>query len=219
MPTMRSYVRALMFAIGALGTATATADEASPWVLGMQLGSARGSAGPAGAADTRDDVAPASYDVTTTVGGKNRMGWRVFTGYRLNNHLALQLGYTDLGKVDSGFDELRQPFPLLDETHRVRPRSARGLDLGLQLKAPVTERLALSVRGGVYHWKSQQSTARMDGEPNRSRQRDSDAFYGAGAEVSLFTDLSGTVEWVRYEVAGEPVSLWTVGVLYRLGDG
>lgn len=82
----------------------------------------------------------------------------------------------------------------------------------------VTERLALSVRGGTYRWKSQLSMASTDGELNRLRQRDSDAFYGAGAEVSLLTDLSGTVEWVRYEVAGEPISLWTVGVLYRLGE-
>lgn len=219
MPTMRSHVRALMFAIGALGTTTAIADEPSPWVLGAQLGSARGSAATgAGPAELRGDVSTASYDVTTTVGSKNRMGWRLFTGYRLNNYLALQLGYTDLGKVDSGFGNYPDPIPMLDETHRNSPQSARGWDFGLQLKAPVTERISLSVRGGTYRWKAQQSMANLDGEPDRSRQQDSDAFYGAGAEVSIMTDLSGTLEWVRYEVAGEPISLWTVGVLYRLGE-
>lgn len=209
MPTMRSQVHVLMFAIGTLAAATAVADEASPWVLGMQLGSARGSATTMGAAEPSGDLSTMSYDVTTTVGGKNRMGWRVFTGYRLNNYLALQLGYTDLGKVDSGFGDYPEPIPMLDDARHMSPQSARGWDFGLQLKAPVTERFALSVRGGTYRWKSQQPGA---------NQRDSDAFYGAGAEVNILTDLSGTVEWVRYQVAGEPISLWTIGVLYRLGE-
>jgi hypothetical protein len=206
----------MMFAVGAFGAATAVADESSPWLMGAQLGSARGSAG---AANSSGDLSTMNYDVTTTVGGKNRLGWRVFTGYRFTNYLALQVGYTDLGRVDSRFGDYPQPIPLLDETRRMsRPQSARGLDFGLQLKAPVTERLAVSVRGGAYRWKLQQPTATSDSDSTRSRQRDSDAFFGAGAEVNLLADLSGTLEWVRYQVAGEPIDLWTVGVLYRWGD-
>jgi hypothetical protein len=205
-----------MFSIGALGAVAAVADEPSPWLLGVQLGSARGSS--AGAAEPGGELSTMNYDVTTTVGGKNRLGWRVFTGYRLTNYLALQIGYTDLGKVDSGFGDYPQPIPMRDDANRMGPRTARGLDFGLQLKAPVTERLALSVRGGTYRWKSQQRMAGVDGESHHANQRDSDSFFGAGAEVSLLNDLSGTVEWVRYEVAGEPIALWTVGVLYRMGD-
>jgi hypothetical protein len=217
MPAMRPWVRVLMFAIGVSSGATAVADESSGWLVGMQLGSVRGSAG---AAEPSGELSTANYDVTATVGGKNRLGWRVFTGYRITDYLALHVGYTDLGKVNRGLSGYPQPSTLLDDANRMTPspQSARGLDFGLQLKAPVTERLALSVRGGAYRWKSQQLMASVGGEPNRSNQRDSDAFFGAGAEVSLLTDLSGTVEWVRYQVADESIALWTVGVLYRFGD-
>lgn len=209
-----SYAHVLMLAIGAFGAATAVADEASPWLLGAQFGSARGSAG---AADISGEPSTVNYDVTATVGSKNRLGWRVFTGYRFTNYLALQIGYTDLGKVGSRFGDYPRPIPSL-EASRGGAQSAHGLDFGLQLKAPVTERLAVSVRGGAYRWKLRQSMAALDGGLDRSRQQDSDAFFGAGAEVYLLADLSSTVEWVRYEVAGEPIELWTVGVLYRWGD-
>ncbi len=214
MPVMGSYVRVLMLAIGAFGAAAAVADESSPWLVGMQLGLARGSA--EGAAGPSGDLSTMNFDVTTTVGSKNRLGWRVFTGYRFTNYLALQIGYTDLGKVDGGFND-PQSILMLGDTSRTGPQSARGLDVGLQLKAPVTDRLALSVRGGIYRWKLQQPAAGF-GASDRSDQRDSDAFFGAGAEVSLIPNLSGTVEWVRYEVAREPITLWTVGVLYRFSD-
>lgn len=214
MPVMGSYVRVLMLAIGAFGAAAAVADESSPWLVGMQLGSARGSAGEAAAAD--GGLSTMNFDVTTTVGSKNHLGWRVFTGYRFTNYLALQIGYANLGKVDRGFSD-PQPIRTPGDISRPGPQAARGLDLGLQLKAPVTDRLALSVRGGLYRWKLQHPAAGF-GAPARSDQRDSDAFFGAGAEVSLIPNLSGTVEWVRYEVAREPIVLWTVGVLYRFSD-
>jgi hypothetical protein len=215
MTAIGSYVRVLLFATAVLGGTAAVAEESSPWLLGVQLGSARGGDVAAAASE---QLSTKNYDVTTTVGSKNRLGWRVFTGYRLTNYLGLQLGYTDLGKVGNGLRDYPDPIPMLDPSPRISPQSARGLDFGLQLKAPVTERLALSVRGGAYRWKSQQHMTRADGESNVSRQRDSDSFFGAGAEVSFLPDLNGTVEWVRYEVAGEPIALWTVGVLYRLGD-
>ena len=162
-----------------------------------------------------------SYDVSASVGKTNRVGWRVFTGYRLTNYLAVHVGYTDLGEAQtrlasSGMEQVRLP-----SFERVGVQSVRGVDVGLQLKLPVTGRIDAEVRGGKYFWQSDTRAAGHWGEfqrePYHSSTRDSDRFFGAGIEVSVMNDLSATLGWTRYKVGSEPVGLWTVGALYRFG--
>jgi hypothetical protein len=53
------------------------------------------------------------------------------------------------------------------------------------------------------------------GDDYRASRRDSDVFFGAGMEVALLEEFSATLGWTRYDVAGEPVALWTIGTLFR----
>jgi hypothetical protein len=187
----------------------------------MQLGQARGQTGN-DSVQLEDELSPMSYDMAATVGGSNRFGWRVFTGYRFTNYLAIHVGYTDLGESQSRLVENAMIFSERMPTfERVGIQSVRGVDVGLQLKLPVTERISVDVHGGRYYW---QSNTRIEGlwsegdrDDNDSTQRDSDDFFGAGLEVAVIDDLSATLGWTRYKVDGEPVALWTVGALYRFG--
>ena len=189
-------IRSAMLVIVAFSSVAAIADEPR-WSVGMQVGSAHSDIRAPEEKPT-EEPSTKNYDVSTTIGGKNRLGWRVFTGYRLNNYLGVQVGYTDLGTARS-----RGTLPSLrSEIDQPAGQTSRGADLGLQLKAPVTERLALSVRGGAF----------------RFTQSESKAFYGAGAEFMLLPDVACGVEWTRYDVGGEPIALWTLGVHYRLSE-
>jgi hypothetical protein len=196
-------------------------DSSSRWSLGMQLGQARGQTG-SDSAQLEDELSPMSYDMAATVGGSNRFGWRVFTGYRFTNYLAIHVGYTDLGESQSRLVENAMIFSERMPTfERVGIQSVRGVDVGLQLKLPVTERISVDAHGGRYYW---QSNTRIEGlwsevdrDAPRTKQRDSDAFYGVGVEVGVMHDLSATLGWTRYQVDREPVVLWTVGALYRFG--
>lgn len=217
MPAIRTVLRALLLPLGGLLAASACADEsASRWSLGTQLGQVRSSGGSESASASTADLTPMSYDPSAMWGDKNRLGWRVFTGYRFTDYVAVHVGYTDLGKAQL---PLINPLPeSFLEPERVVTQKIRGMDVGLQLKIPLSERFAAELRGGKYFWKSQtRAPFAWSGEESRFTQRGSDNFFGAGVEIGVMDDLSGTLGWTRYEVAGESVSLWTVGVLYGFG--
>jgi hypothetical protein len=210
-----------LLAFVATGAAWAD-DSSSRWSLGMQLGQARGHTS-ADSVQLDAEPSPMSYDMAATVGGSHRFGWRVFTGYRFTDYLAVHVGYTDLGESETRLVEtsiaLADRLPTFE---RVAVQTVRGVDVGLQLKLPVSERVSVDVHGGQYFW---QSRSRIEGvgsdgyraDDQRSSQHDSDHFFGAGLEVGVMHDLSATLGWTRYQVDGEPVALWTVGALYRFG--
>lgn len=210
-PALRVLLRTLLIPLVCLTAATASADDAtSPWSFGSQLGLAQGKGE---SAPLSGDLSTLSYDASATFGEKSRIGWRVFTGYRFNDYLAVHLGYADLGKVESKLpDQVRDRF---QNSEGGTKQTIRGIDLGMQLKVPLGERVAMEVRGGKYYWRSNTQTTDMWGDDYRSSSHGSDVFFGAGMEVALLEELSATVGWTRYDVAGEPVHLWTIGTLYR----
>lgn len=211
MSTLRDLLRTVLISFGALAAATAAADDAtSPWSFGTQLGWAQGKGD---SAPPPAEMSALSYDASATFGEKSRIGWRVFTGYRFNDYLAVHLGYTDLGKLESKLaEEVRERFEYPESGSN---QTIRGIDLGVQLKVPLGERVAMEFRGGRYYWEARTQTTDLWGDSNRSSQRDSDVFFGAGMEVALLEEVSATLGWTRYNVAGQPVHLWTIGTLYR----
>ena len=214
-------VHMVLIALCGLAAGSASAEEdSSRWSLGMQIGQARGSAKPIELASPEEPTTM-SYDMTASVGGVNRFGWRVFTGYRFTNFLAVHVGYTDLGEAQSRLIDESLATERVPTFEQVAVQTVRGFDLGLQLKLPITDRIDVDVRGGKYFWQSRtravQEWGEYQREPYRSSARDSDNFFGAGFEVAVINDLSATLGWTRYKVANEPVELWTVGALYRFG--
>ena len=194
---MRTLCHALLIPLACVAAATASADDvASRWSFGTQVGLAQGKGD---STPLTGELSTLSYDASVTFGDKSRPGWRVFTGYRFTDYLAVHLGYTDLGEYSDNHT-----------TQRIR-----GTDLGMQLKVPLSERVAMELRGGKYYWRSRTHTTSLQGEEIGLSRRGSDVFFGAGMEVAFFEELSATLGWTRYDVAGEPVHLWTVGTLYR----
>lgn len=218
MPAIGTVLRALLIPLGGLVAAGAWADQsASRWSVGTQLGEVRSSSSSQGSYEQPlPEPSTMSYDPSAMWGDRNRLGWRVFTGYRFTDYLAVHVGYTDLGKVQSQLMEPSSEF--FSGFERMATQKIRGVDVGLQLKIPLSERFAAELRGGKYYWKAQtRADAAEWSVPDRWSMRGSDKFYGAGLEFGLIDDLSATLGWTRYEVADEPVSLWTVGVVYGFG--
>jgi hypothetical protein len=219
---IRRTLRALLIPFAAFAVSTAWADDSSSrWSLGMQLGQARSPATSSEPVPLESELSPMSYDMAATVGGSNRFGWRVFTGYRFTNYFAVHVGYAHLGETQSRLVDNSVAFSRMPSFERTSVQTVRGVDVGLQLKAPVTDRVSVDVHGGKYYWHSR---TRIDGlwaggyrDDQRSSRHDADDFFGAGLEVAVMDDLSATVGWTRYQVGNEPVSLWTVGALYRFG--
>jgi hypothetical protein len=215
---------ALLISLAALVSGVACADDVSSrWSLGMQLGQARGQASsePVDSVASASDPSPMSYDMAATVGGSNRFGWRVFTGYRFTDYLAIHVGYTDLGQSQLRPTRNTVAYDLIPDFERVITQRIRGVDVGLQLKVPVSERVSVDVHGGKYFWRENTNISGLWSDAERAEVRkshsDSNDFFGAGLEIAVIHDLSATLSWTHYEVGSDPVALWTVGALYRFG--
>lgn len=214
MHSIRTMLCALLMPLGGLAATAAAADESSSrWSFGTQLGQVQGSSDSQRPAT---DLSTMSYDVAATWGDDKRLGWRVFTGYQFTDYLAVHVGYTDLGKRQARFTGA-VPDRLL-QAERQLTQTIRGVDVGLQVKLPLSERVAVAFRGGKYYWRSRTRVSEsMDLGAVRTSRRDSDNFFGAGVEVGVLDDLTATAGWTRYRVGDDPIALWTVGVLYGFG--
>lgn len=218
-------LRALLIPFAALISGVAVADDASSrWSLGFDVGQVRGQGNTINynSAAATGDLSTMSYDMAATVGGSNRFGWRIFTGYRFTNYLAVHVGYTDLGEAEAKLIENPMAYARMPSFERVGIESVQGVDLALQVKVPVSDRVSVDVHGGKYYWRSQTRIAGLWSEgiredDFRASRKGLDNFFGAGVEVGVAHDLSATLSWTRYQVGREPVSLWTVGALYRFG--
>lgn len=210
MPATGKLLRTLLILLPGLAAEAVHADPAvSRWSFGSQLGQVRSGGG---AVHSPSELSTLSYDVAATFGDKDRLGWRVFTGYRFTDLLAVHVGYADLGKVRSRY--VPQAFGDFSRPDATGTQTIRGVDVGLQLKVPLGERFAVELRGGKYYWKSRTRIVAPWIDTEHSSRRGAENFYGAGFEVGVVNDLNATVGWTRYQVAGEPIHLWTVGVLY-----
>jgi hypothetical protein len=213
MPAIGMTLRALLIPLAGLVATAAWADESgSRWSIGTQIGQVHGAGDSAPVVLAADELSPMSFDASATWGDKDRPGWRVFTGYRFTDYLALHVGYADLGKVHSRVVDPERLISIAPD--RLATQTLRGVDVGLQLKVPLSDRVDVELHGGKYYWKTHTTTAVDFGDSYRTSRRGSDDFFGAGISVEVINDLNATAGWTRYEVAGEPVSLMTIGLLY-----
>lgn len=120
----------------------------------------------------------------------------LFGGYHLNEVLALDLSYSDLGKAEKGNAKAE----------------ASAFSLGVLGKLPVQTNLTLFGKVGLSSWD-------LDVSPDSVSDNDIDVSYGVGADY----DISGTTA-VRFGVdfyslngadAEEDINVFSIGFVYK----
>jgi OOP family OmpA-OmpF porin len=111
----------------------------------------------------------------------DKNAYKVFAGYRLSRHLALEAGYVDLGKftVASGAS--------LAET---KPRGVAGHVVGLW---PLSERISILGRLGLIYGDSKVTGS----EPARN-DRGTQVAWGLGAQYEVGREFIVRLDWDRY---------------------
>jgi hypothetical protein len=124
------------------------------------------------------DLADLSYDVGVDVDGA-AFAYRIYGGYRFRVPLAVELGYTDLGTIDSrvGPEPAGPLDQFLDDLADTHPAPGNGPTLALRGLLYGNDVLALGLKLGVWYWE-----ADVDVETSTSSvslDRDGfDPFYG-----------------------------------------
>lgn len=146
-------------------------------------------------------------------------GFKLFTGYQLNNNFAVEGGYFDLGQF--GWRAIK------DQVGALKTRTkTRGFNIDLVGSLPMTEKLSAFARGGVHY---SESYDRFQGSDNvivtdrHRRDRDVNFKWGGGLQYDFTQKFAMRLEAERYainDVMGNngSINLYSLGALYRFGE-
>jgi OOP family OmpA-OmpF porin len=187
----------------------------SAWYMGAGIGQSR-----ANIDDARliRSLTANGATLNTFTADERDLGFKLFVGKQLNQYVAVEAGYVDLGKFDfaattSGNGALRGEVGF------------RGVNLDLVGQLPLTERFSLLGRAGMQYAKT---SAHFSGnrlaamtDPNPS-ERKLNAKIGLGLEYKLSEALALRGEVERYrlnDAVGNrgDVDLASVSLVYKFG--
>jgi len=207
-PRLRSVVALLL----ALPCMTQAADF-NRWYGGVRLGSARTDVS---SADVNNRLNDLGYDVSARVEDSSRTAWGVVGGWRASQYFGAQLGYTNLGTVDTAFtgEALDIQAFLRDGSH-VQPRSASGFDFNLLGRYPLGKRFEIVAQLGAFAWNADYTVSNSGGAFLKREDSGFDLTYGAGLEYGFDGGLAVTGGWTCYEIDRESIDFLGLGLQYR----
>lgn len=173
--------------------APAFAQDASHYYLGLGAGPSR-----ARIDEDRINASLAGAGLTTSAFTRDQSGtaYKLFGGYQMNRHFALEAGYFDLGKF--GFSTDTVPAGTLAGQIKLQ-----GLNLDLVATLPLSERFAFTGRIGAAatrasdHFTGTGAVAVLNPNPSKRRV---DAKIGFGLQYELSPALWLRADAERYRV-------------------
>ena len=218
--------------LGALGVMTASLLAANPaqaqdntfinpdwassaWYIGAGVGQSRATID-----EPRLRASLAANGETVTGFSKDQRdtGYKLFVGRQLNQYVAVEAGYFDLGKFD--FQSTTSGNGVLNGQ-----AGFRGVNLDLLGQLPLSQRLSLLGRVGMHYTKTNTefSGNRLLGSTNtHASERKLNAKLGLGLEYKFSEALALRGEVERYRVNDAvgnrgDADLYSVSLVYKLG--
>jgi OmpA-OmpF porin, OOP family len=202
--------------------ALAWSIPASAQESGLYLGGSVGAASHRDACDNLDQFSVASgipCDDSDTA-------WRLFAGYQFR-HVAIELGYSDLGRTRSSGSIQTNSFRSADAT-----MDFTAWDLVAIGSISLTDGLSFYGKVGMYWAETALRSSSVLSIPffippvSRSstasgEEKNSGLTFGAGASVAIRRHFGVRLEWQHYEKVGGPstgesdIELFSLGLLFR----
>lgn len=192
-----------------------TLAEAGGWYIGANAGQSR-----AKIDDSRitDNLLNSGF-VTTSISNDNRdTGYKIFSGYQLNEFLSVEGGYFDLGRF--GYTATTLPPGTLSGNIKLR-----GVNLDVIGMLPISEKFSAFGRVGVNYAEARDSFTGSGAvnvlDPNQ-RKRDTNLKFGLGVQYDFTQSLGMRVEAERYRINDAvgnkgDIDLISLGLIYRFG--
>jgi OOP family OmpA-OmpF porin len=191
---MRHPIIAITVVSLLFGVDSATADDAS-WYLGVGIG------------DVAANYKVADFDdgsISEGMVDNSDSAWKVFGGYEINGHFAIELGVADLHNDADN----RTTFSGISNGTGSRYLSLPGGEVSVDVddisgyfiaaigSLPITSRLGVSAKVGAVLWDAQQTIVDLD---QRAHTLEStDALFGNGVEYRFDNGIGIRGEAERY---------------------
>lgn len=194
-----------------IGVANIASAQEPRWYFG-------GSVGQSNLDMTIEDLAAVQSANGFTISGTELNdtadAWKVFGGYMLNQHFAVEAGYVNLGEFE--FDATAAGTFLTGAEHLM------GFNLVAVGTYPVTEQFAVFGKAGAFRWESEYERSGGGGPTIDDISNRTDPTYGVGVRWSFSDQLHLRAEWERFEnvgtgfgeTDGRPVDLGTIGLVW-----
>lgn len=151
--------------------------------------------------------------------GNDSTGVGLFVGYQVNDWLALEAGYADLGTITADYPALEQP-----DARAHYKGEMQGFELAAKPYWEVNENVTLFTKLGSLAWSMDVSGAEADFTHTASDD-DWSLLLGAGLEYTFSSNWSGLLEYQWIDnlggsaTGGTDVSMVSVGMVYHFGAG
>jgi hypothetical protein len=133
----------------------------------------------------------------------NSTAFRIVAGWSFNDYLAIEGGYHDFGDFEQTFNDASGPL--------TAKLSADGFTLGAAGRVPLSERIALTGRAGMFFWNG---TAEIN-NVSQATPEDTNLYLGAGVSLDVTKKLRLTGDWTRYELESAASGVFSVGLQYQ----
>ena len=194
------------------------ADDAraeGDWYVGAAIGQADIDYS---ASDLTRDLDALGWTIEGATVDDDGTAWKIYGGWSFSDYVAVELGWVDLGKVDTRYSTTIPPNQIDDilvDTFSVHPLTGDGITAAAVLKWPVSDAFAVHAKAGMFAWNSDVDVRVVQGGTGQVVGDDdgTDAMYGVGIEWKFNAQWSITAEWERYQL-NEWLDVPTVGIRF-----
>jgi OOP family OmpA-OmpF porin len=190
-----ALLAAVAFVVPSTGTAQETAGDTG-WYIGGSIGQAK-------VQDFCSGFSGVQCEDSDTA-------WRIFGGYQVNRHFALELGYHELGEVS------------ISNAGLFAKVEAKVFELVAVGSLPVADRFSIYGKLGIYRGDTDFSTNLVvPGIPSSISETNTDLTYGFGLRYDFTKNFGIRGEWQRYQDVGgsqigeADIDVISIGVIYR----
>jgi OOP family OmpA-OmpF porin len=150
---------------------------------------------------------PASVSFVGSCEDKD-LAWKLHAGYQFHPNAAVEVGFVRLGRLEANGTILGVP---VNATGR-----AQGFELvGLGIY-PLTREASIYAKLGLFHWREKIEGTVAGFFPISGKENGTDLTWGLGGRYRFSRELSGRVEWQRYnDVNDTRYDYFGVGVSYH----
>jgi OOP family OmpA-OmpF porin len=211
-------MRGSLLAISVLGICSVSSARAETgWYVGGAIGQGIVQSG---ATDLNATLAAQGITAQSTVNCKCT-DFKLYAGYGLNGHFAIEGGYVNLGKLDAT-GTFTAPLPGGVFSDSIK---ADGWNVDVVAAAPVTENLSVYGRLGLIRASVTANIVASTGFFTLalpSRAISTNAHYGAGLQYNFSRNWGIRGEWEKFNKLGDPnttgqgdIDLYSLGAIYR----
>lgn len=144
-------------------------------------------------------------------------GFKAGAGYRLSDHFAVELGYTDLGVITSSIEFAGAvPTGFSTAVSDVHAYAGEGITLAGRGILHDGEKLDVSAKVGAFFWDAEVDVEIEGAPPARIDESGVDLHYGLGLHYDLDDNWGLQIEVENYEIDSEDILYVSFGVSYRI---